>query len=75
VMSRPTQDIAAPGRAGVQRMLDPGDLAEILGCSRRTVIRRCETGKLPRPAVSNGYNFHRWTIQQIERWQRTGDIR
>jgi len=50
-----------------ERLLSAKDLAEILGCSQRSIWRLCSSGRLPSP-VRLGPRLVRWRAKDVERW-------
>ncbi len=52
------------------RMIGVGGVAELLDCSKKTVIRLCDSGKLMRPVKVGRQN--RFILADIERWIQDG---
>lgn len=51
-------------------LLSVKDLCEILSCTRRTVYRMRDAGKLPQPMKIGG--MVRWNPEEIEHWIACG---
>jgi excisionase family DNA binding protein len=65
VPETPRSDVASP-----RRLIDAKEVARILGCSWRHVMRLADQGTLPW-GVKLG-TLRRWDMDQIEAWIRAG---
>lgn len=53
-----------------QQLINVNQVAELLGCSWRTVLRLADQGKMP-PGVKIGA-MRRWDVDQLEAWLAAG---
>jgi excisionase family DNA binding protein len=50
------------------KLIDVGELANLFGVSRHTILRWCRDGRLPRPLFLTDGGGARWRVSQLEKW-------
>lgn len=60
----------AAAATSTRRLLDARQVAELIGCSWRTVLRLADAGKLPAGLKIGA--LRRWDAERIEQWIADG---
>jgi prophage regulatory protein len=69
VMIAATEDVAAPDKSELRKMLTEREVLQLIRCGRSTLWRLERSGKFPR-GVYIAPNTKRWFEDQVIRWQR-----
>ena len=70
-MTTPTPTRSAASPVVVEPLLSVRDVADALGCGRRTIERMRSAGKFPRPDLHVG-KLPRWKRETLTRWIAEG---